>query len=216
MSFKLQRIESLFPSPLVVSELAGHQALNVALLAEIAKRRASEPSQDRSNRQGWHSAADLFSRKEKAHRELAQSLLAMTMAATQKLFPDVDVAKLSPTYGGWINVNPEGGYNAPHDHPGFLWSGVYYVCVPEPGPDNQDGGAIEFLDARASTTYTRMFPGPMTSDKVKVWPKAGNALLFPSQLRHWVHPNSAGVDRVTVAFNVGFRRITEGAGRPRS
>ena len=27
----------------------------------------------------------------------------------------------------WANINPPGGYNAPHLHPNSLFSGVYYV-----------------------------------------------------------------------------------------
>lgn len=62
----------LFASPLLSFTLPGAAALNAALLPEIAARRQAEPSLQRSNRGGWHSADDLFRRQEPAHRELAR------------------------------------------------------------------------------------------------------------------------------------------------
>ena len=39
--------------------------------------------------------------------------------------------------------------NAPHDHPGAFWPGVYYVLVPPPAdPGDTTSGAIEFIDPR--------------------------------------------------------------------
>ena len=31
----------------------------------------------------------------------------------------------------WANINPPGGYNAPHIHPNSLFSGVYYIKAPK-------------------------------------------------------------------------------------
>jgi hypothetical protein len=40
-------------------------------------------------------------------------------------------------------------------------------------------------------------------------------LLFPANLLHWVHPNLAADERVTVAFNARFNRRPERGSRPR-
>ena len=50
----------------------------------------------------------------------------------RQVMPDLP-ADLIPSQDGWVNINPTGAMNAPHDHPGAFWSGVYYVQVPPPG-----------------------------------------------------------------------------------
>jgi len=180
--------------------------LNTALLTEIAERRRAEPGVQRSNRHGWHSKLDLFDRPEPAHRELAGALTRMIAGATKKLVPDADFAKLDMSCEGWVNVNPTGGYNGPHDHPGAFWSGAYYVSMPPNAEDDPDGGSIEFLAHRPANFFVGMLRAPMTSDKMRFQPKEGMALLFPGTIKHWVFPHHAAAERVTIAFNTQFRR----------
>lgn len=206
MSFKLKRVVDLFPTPLVISEVDDSQRLNAALLDEIAERRRAEPGMKRSNRHGWHSKRDLFERPEPAHKTLAQALTEIVVAATQRLVPGADFTRLDMACEGWVNVNPGGGYNGPHDHPGAFWSGAYYVAMPENAPDDPDGGAIEFLAHRPSNFFVNMLPAPMTSDKMRFQPKPGTALLFPATIKHWVFPHHAEAERVTIAFNAQFRQ----------
>lgn len=206
MALKLHRIEPLFLSPLAVFEVEDCGSLNANLLQEISVRRAEEPSLNRSNRLGWHSEADFFHRTEPAHQSLARQLQEMAVIATRRMAPKTNLEHLELACDGWINVNPASAYNTPHDHVGALWSGCYYVAVPEPGPENPDGGAIEFLSPNPSSPFASLLPSTMTTDKVKVQPTAGTALLFPGALRHWVHPQGSGEERVTVAFNAVLRK----------
>ena len=71
MTTSQANIQQLFATPLISLVAANSAALNQALLAEIAVRRASEGSVSRSNVAGWHSASDFFSRTEPAHAQLA-------------------------------------------------------------------------------------------------------------------------------------------------
>ena len=43
--------------------------------------------------------------------------------------------------------------------------------------------------------------------KARLSPAAGDLILFPSYLIHWVYPHQAAEERVSVAFNA---RIAEG------
>ena len=215
MSFKLQRVQDLFPTPLVICEFDGADRLNAALLTEIAARRATEKSPPRSNRHGWQSRKDLFDRKEPAHRELAEELTKIIVGATKRMIPGADFTKLDMACEGWVNVNPSGGYNAPHGHPGAFWSGAYYVAMPENAKDDIDGGAIEFLAHRPASFYSNMLPAPMTTDKVRLNPTPGMVLMFPATVMHWVFPHQGAEDRVTIAFNAQFRRRGSAA-QPRS
>ena len=138
------------------------------------------------------------------------------VGATKKMVPDVDLTKLDMACEGWVNVNPSGGYNSPHGHPGAFWSGAYYVAMPDNATDDPDGGAIEFLAHRPSSFFAKMLPAPMTVDKVRLAPKPGTALLFPGTVTHWVFPHQGPTERVTIAFNAQFRQRRASSAPPRS
>jgi uncharacterized protein (TIGR02466 family) len=189
-------------------EVADADKLNQALLKEIAKRAKAGGGITRSNRKGWHSERDLFDRKEPAQQKLAQLLLRIMAQGTKVVAPDTDFTNVELVADGWINVNPRGAYNAPHDHLGGFWSGVYYVRVPE--IQEGQGGAIEFLSPHKPVPGNGIINAPITSDKVLIRPEVGTVLLFPSTILHWVHPNEADEERVTIAFNGFFRRPRAG------
>ena len=204
LAFKLDRVDEVFPTPLLRFEVGDAARLNRALLKEIAARQAAEGGVNRSNQKGWHSGRDLFDRKEPAQAELAQMLLRMMAQATQKLAPNTQFANMELLADGWINVNQRGAYNAPHDHVGSFWSGVYYVQQ----PDDVDGhsGTIEFLSPHKPLPGKGLIEAPITAEKMSVRPEAGTVLIFPSNLVHGVHPNDSDTDRITIAFNGHFRR----------
>ena len=208
MAFTLKSVDELFPTPLLRFEVDNAAPLNQALLGEIAARRSTEAGIEKSNQLGWHSASDLFERKEKAQAALAQLLLRMMAQATRTVAPESDFTKLQLVTDGWINVNPTGAYNGPHDHPGAFWSGCYYVQVPAGGGDD---GVIEFLSPHKPLPGVGLIGGALTGDRLRIKPKAGLMLLWPAHLLHWVHPNASAEDRVTIAFNGYFRAKKAGA-----
>ena len=211
---KLANIQMLFPTPLVTFQVDEAEALNRDLLQEIEDRRSAEPGEKRSNRQGWHSAYDLFRRKEKAHARLAAIIREAVAQTTLRLAPDAPLDKLDMECEGWVNVNPTGAYNTPHDHPGNLWSGTYYVATPPAADGIESSGRIEFIDGRSGLA-DNFVRAPFTASKCGIAPKPGMLLLFPANLLHWVHPNLAAGDRVTVAFNARFKRRSAPGARPR-
>lgn len=204
MSFTLTSADDIFPTPLFRFEVTDADKLNRALLKEIAKRQKAEGGMSKSNRKGWHSERDLFERKEPAQRALAQLILRMLAQATKSVAPHTDFTNAELLADGWLNVNPRGGYNAPHDHIGSFWSGVYYVRVPE-GAAGQ-GGAIEFLAPHKPLPSSGFIEAAITAQKIAVRPKPGQVLIFPATLVHWVHPNESDEERITIAFNGHFRR----------
>ena len=64
MTYRLDKIDSLFPTPLLHFTVDDADALNAELMAEIAARRVAEPGVTRTNCGGWHSESDLFGRTE--------------------------------------------------------------------------------------------------------------------------------------------------------
>lgn len=190
----IKRIRNIFVTRLTEVMFDGHGALNAALGKEVAARRSQEAGIVRSNRHGWHSEADFFLRKEPAHIDLARRIARTVRAATEQV-ADADSKSWTLSYGGWININGKGGHNAPHDHPGAFWSGVYYVTVP------QGSGHIEFLDPRPTPAVQDVLQAPEFAAGYKVRPRPGMFLLFPSTLRHWVEPNEGDDERISIAIN---------------
>lgn len=193
----------LFSTPIMTYAIPGARRLNAALLAEIDARRAAESGVVRSNRAGWHSDSDFFDRTEPAHVEVARAIAAATHDATDRLREgSPSKAPYHMQINGWINVNPPGAYNVPHDHPGSYWSGCYYIKTRAPRHENDEGGAITFIDARCAPAGQPVVRAPIFNGSYSLKPLPGALLLFPSNVKHWVHPNDTDEERVTMAFNV--------------
>lgn len=198
MAVSLARVDTLFPVPLYRYRV-DEPGLNEKLAAEIAKRRKSEQGKENRNRLGWQSEHDFFQRSEEAHASLARIFAQVTKQTIQSLDENADFNRFQVGLNGWLNVNPPGGYNSPHQHSDAHLSGVYYVEVPK--SRSEAGGAIEFLSPHPVRLLSTMIRSQLFSDRVRVQPTAGDLLIFPSQLTHWVHPNDSGKARTTVAFN---------------
>lgn len=102
----------------------------------------------------------------------------------------------------WININKYKDYNLEHTHPNCIFSGCYYIKMPE------NGGSITFTHPSELIIYN--WPDKIKSEfnstvsgNWKYEPPAGSLLIFPSWLKHQVTPNLSNEDRITLAFNVG-------------
>jgi len=110
----------------------------------------------------------------------------------------------------WINVNQKGNFNPPHVHPGYDYSGCYYVTFPE------NSGLIHFLDPRPQHRFAS--PEPKSTEG-KNWYssdnvydssfftyqiKEGKVIIFPSWLTHYVDPNPTDLLRISIPFNAKY------------
>lgn len=193
----------LFPNPVPSYTIADAERLNAELLEEIEVRRNVDPGVVRSNRAGWHSESDFFQRSEPAHRAVSRAITAAVADATKRVRgPKAAKEPIQIQINGWININPPGAYNVPHDHPGSFWSGCYYVSTDPNAQKTDEGGSITFIDMRCAPTGQPLVKSPLFAGSHTLHPAPGTLLLFPSNLKHWVHPNNWDQDRVTMAFNV--------------
>lgn len=148
-----------------------------------------------SNFGGWHSSDDFFSGKAEIVQKLGNALLQlaaeMSYDQISETYPDclIDVSFFG---GSWANISRNGDYNKPHNHPGTVWSGVFYVSLGNRDKQPADNGWIEFMDPR---------PGNIYASKVRIAPQEGQALLFPSWLYHYVNPFRGTGERISIAFN---------------
>lgn len=175
--------------------------LNAALLDAIALWRAEDPGIVSSNKLGgWHSRRDLFRRQEPAFRTLLGHVQDGLTQSIRRYWADYAPGEHPVASEGWVNVNGPGAFNAPHAHDASHLSGVYYIRAPD-HPSRQSG-AIEFLNPAGAMNTVLPFGKRMVHDSMRIVPREGQMLIFPSYLRHWVYPNQDGEDRVSVAFNV--------------
>ena len=201
--------KDLFGSPLFEFVIQEKDKLNPILKRDIQKLVDESTGVNRSNQNGWHSESHLFKRKENSFRLLSKAIVDCVLLATKEIVPDFDPRQFDIKAEGWMNLSGKGAYNSPHDHPSFMWSGVYYVAIPENRKERS--GLIEFLDPR--TNILANAPEFASSwyfcPKVTITPKEGVMLIFPSYLRHWVYPNEEDENRISIAFNIKFSKKVE-------
>jgi uncharacterized protein (TIGR02466 family) len=164
------------------------------------------PGESKSNRGGWHSTGNLF--------DPAQYKVfpVMQEAVTQALFRYIADAfgyrgEIQLSLTGWTVINRAGDYNAPHNHAANLLSGALYIEVPA----GMSGGEIVFQDPRlnlnAHETLAMRQLGvkpPWLGTHLNVQPGAGDILIFPSWLIHYVEPfqcDDPKAVRIVVSFN---------------
>ncbi len=204
MSFDDTSKETLFGTPLLRFQVTDHAALDAALLEEGARQREASEGVNKSNRGGWHSAGNIFDWDADCVRTLHAAAEASVYEATRRVSAKVDPATLRLKISGWMNMNPPGGFNAPHTHPGAHWSGVYYVS--QPAVEEGTSGVIEFLDPRSDLPNWRILRAKAFRPKRRIRPHVGEIVMFPSYLVHWVYPNETDEERVSIAFNATFRK----------
>lgn len=194
-----------FSSPILLMHAPNPEPLNEQIIQDAQVLREQSPGMTRSNRQGWHSETDLFRRKEPGLSKLSQFIQHAIYSGTKTIAPDFDFLKYRLVVNGWININPTHGYNVPHRHTGFMWSGCYYVNVPEVKEgQTRNSGGIEFLSPVTLPMEYTTFDAMCYKEKITMLPKAGDILLFPSYLTHWVFPNESDEERMTIAFNASY------------
>jgi len=104
-----------------------------------------------------------------------------------------------PSFGfknWWVNINEKGAYNSAHTHPSCDLSVVWYLT------DNHDG-LIKFMSPSAHTRY-HLNNYLEIYNECSYQCNAGDMLVFPSDLLHYVEMNQSNSPRVSVAFNLSL------------
>jgi len=102
------------------------------------------------------------------------------------------------TINAWAIILSDQGHQLSHIHPEAWMSGVYYVSIPEDGmgPDHGEDGWIEF------GTPTEQLFAKIAPPTMRVEPKPGLMVTFPSYSFHRVIPFSGQGERISIAFDV--------------
>ncbi len=190
---------SLWPTLFLKRRLPGHEAVNQALLKAIEDLEAQNKGLTTDYRDinflGLdHPAAEWL-------RDCANKTAIDYLKRIGMTYP------INWTLQGWANVNRFGDYHDPHNHPHAYLSGTYYVRVPKDHEALETRGDvrpghISFYDPRGTVNMTAIRGDPQIEAEYTVRPEAGEILLWPAFLYHFVHPNLSREPRVSVSFNV--------------
>lgn len=195
---------SAFVTPIANYHWPDSGRLNAELAALILDEESREPGVSRSNVDGWHSGLDFLERDMPAIALLRGRIERFVSGLNEAVMAeDADGQPGDFTLEGWANVLRDGGYNSLHSHPNSFWSGVYYVTGNGAGDDHPFSGKLELVDPRpgASLEYvdsTRLY------GRFLVRPSAGQMIVFPSWLQHFVHPCRGSEPRISIAFNASL------------
>ena len=161
---------------------------------EIVAWSKKDPGVQKTNRNGWHSKTDMHNIP--VFKPLVDELFVMMQDIWKEEWLDRE-----PVLGNmWANINPPGGYNAPHIHPNSLFSGVYYVKVPK------KSGELVCNDPRPGiqTTMPMRIKGKPPKHlwrECRIEPVENRVIMFPAWLWHCVEPNQSNDIRISVSFN---------------
>lgn len=100
----------------------------------------------------------------------------------------------------WFNINGYKDFNISHRHPGSIFSSVFYVKT------NDNSGNLIFERPDSMDDYIE------TSENNRyrfgsffVKPENSMCVLFPSHIKHYVEPNLSHEERISIAFNIGYK-----------
>ena len=178
------RLLHFFPTPVIVDEVEGSDALNRELEALILEHQRADPGLSLSNRGGWQSKRDFPRWAGEPGRRIIEKATALASAHTgHRQGPEA----LNWAVDIWANVSTSGAFNMPHIHGGSYWSAVYYVRAGE-----GEGGQLVLHDPRMPGLRMHA-PGLRFKDsgpdvRTEIEPKSGLMVLFPAWLLHSVEP----------------------------
>lgn len=108
---------------------------------------------------------------------------------------------------GWANVNRNGDYHDPHNHPHSYLSGTYYVKIPgTTGSGRQRSdlrpNSITLYDPRTGINMGSIKDDPYVDPEYTVLPEPGLLMMWSASLMHFVHPNLSDETRISISFNI--------------
>ena len=99
-------------------------------------------------------------------------------------------------FSSWLTKTKPGGFSNSHSHSNSWLSGTYY-------PKGDPGFGIKFFSDNKTQFYTPPTEyNVYNSTEWAVLPEDNSLILFFSQLRHKIMPNTSTRDRFSLSFNI--------------
>jgi uncharacterized protein (TIGR02466 family) len=197
-------ISTMFGTPFVSVDWPDVEEMNQQIFDLVmAEEQADDLGRGiRSNAGGWQSRGNLLMRAEPCIVRLKQmmetTIFELLGALVRK---DGSERTFTLLFDSWANVCRNGNYNVVHSHPNAMYSIVYYVSSGEPDESIPYSGMLELLDPREATTFIQV-PNTILDARMFVTNRPGRMVVFPSWVKHMVHPFVGNGVRISIACNV--------------
>ena len=107
----------------------------------------------------------------------------------------------------WININKKGDFNEKHNHPNCHLAGVLWIKCPENCGDISFDSPVIYETHQEVESYMQEFKEYNNFFHNYYFTQTeGRILVFPSHLNHQVLENKSNEDRISVSFNIFFKR----------
>ena len=197
-------LSMVFATPLVVHDWPNSEQFNRDFtdLVMAKEKELNRQGVTRSNAGGWQSPGNLMGWKEPVVEIFRQRIEKLVTNLLQQIIRDEGQNRsFRLLIDAWANVNRRGDYNIAHTHPNCMWSGCYYLTPGNPDPDVPYGGLLELFDPREAANYIQV-TNTVLDAKHFIDNTPGRMLLWPSWVKHMVHPYVGDEVRISIAFNV--------------
>ncbi len=199
-----QCITTMFGTPFVSVDWPDVDEINSEIYdLVLAEEQADDLGRGiRSNAGGWQSRGNILTRTElclvKLKEMMETTIFELLAAIVRK---DSGERSFKLVFDSWANVCRNNNYNVVHSHPNAMYSIVYYVSSGEPDQSIPYSGMLELLDPREATTYIQV-PNTILDARMFITNRPGRMVVFPSWVKHMVHPFVGNGVRISIACNV--------------
>ena len=101
----------------------------------------------------------------------------------------------------WVNVQKKGDFNMSHTHPGVDLAGIWFIT------DNNATTNFESPFYQSRSILYGLWKNENLSLDSTFNCKAGDMLIFPSDLPHYVRPHMLDTPRISISFNISLKRF---------
>ena len=203
---KDQGIINLFNTPILKIIWPEAEIYNEALENIILNNMNSDLGTNTTNVGGWRSKEDLHTWNNIEINKLLSWIKYELKSFVSTLCNNkYSTNSIEASARSWANVNFKEDYKKVHNHFDAHWAGSYYVTDTNLNSTvssyNSKDGSIEFLDPRPGANSIRTPGDIFFPPRVKFTPIAGELLIFPAWLFHFVNAHTDALPRISIAFD---------------
>ncbi len=211
---KLMKIEHYFATPFLHKEIGSHEFCNKLqnfILDSMTNDNKNKNAPQSSHPDLFESNFNFLNWNTPLTNELKNIMLKHLLEFIQRTnnLTIEQIKNLRFNHESWYHVARRGGYFQAHTHPNHSWSMVFCVNPGDKTGNDFESGKLLFIDPRFNASmYLDPANNQMKRDYsfngMKLTPKKGSLIIFPSYLQHSVEPYIGKEYRITVAANFRF------------